>query len=82
MAADSLRNQVEEGVCMRRYFFDNILAVLGMQSKCHMKISIISDIIEVMEKTQTIHLLLTLEFCSFEKATPNLLRNINWWFRI
>lgn len=27
MAADSLRNQVEEGVCMRRYFFDNILAV-------------------------------------------------------
>ena len=53
---------------MSRITFEMLIFVV-MQSKYHANISIFSKIIKVMEKTQTIHLLLTFQLSSLKKGS-------------
>ena len=78
MAANSFYHQVEEGICKCCYLHDfnnyvQAVNLCGMQLKCHAQISMISEIIKVMKKTQIIHLLLTFQLSSFEKTTPKFI---------
>ena len=78
MAANSFYHQVEEGIRKRCYLHDfnnyvQAVNLCGMQLKCHAQISMISEIIKVMKKTQIIHLLLTFQLSSFEKTTPKFI---------
>ena len=78
MAANSFYHQVEEDIRKRRYLYDfnnyvKAVNLCGMLLKCHAQISMISEIIKVMEKTQIIHLLLTFQLSSLEKTTPKFI---------